>query len=403
MSEDSGSPAKRPKQPLLGPGADGERRPPTAVSDARGRLNAFLDLDVPECMQIVTKGYAIVTVMSPEEADKYASMVWDDLEALGTGIKRDNPSTWKEGWPQTTHGLIQNQGSGLWYSICAARCATEQFFRRFYNGAKVISSWDAFALCKPEYQKYCFSQGPDKDVPEVPEWLHTDQAKSKPDLLHQIQGALALSDLGPGIQRTFLVVPRDGETAQEFRDRFLAAHPPPKEKAPKGKFDAEREEWIKHTAAEKQWLVDNGKIILPEVKKGQMLLWASGMPHASLADEMPEGMTERHCRLSIFVSMIPRELLCQAEIHYRRKLLEKGVTSGHRVCEPGMRAGTYKQCVFDLMGWSRGKPLPNYKLDMIQTGFDRYFNLMRSDPRVDEIAPSAVHRATARICGGYHV
>ena len=106
MSEDSASPAKRPRQPLLGPGADGERRPPTAVSDARGRLNAFLDLDVPECVQIVTKGYAVVTIMSPEEADKYVSMVWDDLEALGTGIKRDDPSTWKEGWPQTTHGAL---------------------------------------------------------------------------------------------------------------------------------------------------------------------------------------------------------------------------------------------------------------------------------------------------------
>jgi hypothetical protein len=426
MSEDMGSPQKRQKQNALCIGADRERRPPTEISDARGRLNAYLDPEKRECNELVNRGYTVVTIMSAEEADRHASLVWGDLEALDTGIKRDDPTTWKDGWPQTSHGalllkmllqlhapptpptleppgLIQNQGSGLWYSICAARCTTEPFFRRFFNGSKVISSWDAFALCKPDYQKYCYSQGPDKAVPEVAGWLHTDQAKAKSDLLHHVQGALALTDLVPGIQRTQLVVPRNGETAQQFRDRFLSKFPPPKEKPQKGKYDAEREEWIKHTTEEKQWLVDNGQVVMPVVKKGQMLLWASGIPHASLVDEMPEGMDKRHPRISVFISMVPRELLSQNEIHFRRKLLDKGVTSGHRVCEVGAREGSFRQCVFGRSGQTYGAKLPEYKLDIVQTDFSRYYKMQRSDPRVDEISPSAVHRATARICGGYHV
>ena len=393
------SPAKRPKRSEYAAGADDMQM---ASSDARGRLRPHLNADLRACKEIAERGYTVVTVMPPEQADTYTSMVWDDLEALSTGINRNDPSTWNVGFPQQTHGLVQNQGSGLWLSVCAARSATEAFFQRFYNCTSVLSSWDAFALCKPSYQNYCHSKGPDKHVPEVAEWLHTDQARGKPDLLHHIQGALALTDLVPGIQRTQLVGPCDGETAQQFRDRFLAAFPPPKEEPTKG-FDAEREEWIKHTPEEKQWLVNNGRVVLPVVKKGQMLLWASGIPHASWVDEMPYGMKERHPRLSVFISMIPSELLGRNEIHFRRKLLDKGVTSGHRVCEKGKKDGTYRQCVFGRTGRSYGKNLPDYKLGMVQADFNRYDKLTRGDARVDELAPSAVHRATARICGGYDV
>lgn len=101
-----GSPQKRQKQHALCIGADRERRPPTEISDARGRLNAYLDPEKRECNDLVNRGYTVVTIMSAEEADRYASLVWGDLEALDTGIKRDDPTTWKDGWPQTSHGAL---------------------------------------------------------------------------------------------------------------------------------------------------------------------------------------------------------------------------------------------------------------------------------------------------------
>ena len=56
-------------------------------------------------------------------------------------------------------------------------------------------------------------------------WLHRDQAWKKTALCDHIQGALALSDLGPAELRTQIIVPQEGESAQSFNDRFLDAFP----------------------------------------------------------------------------------------------------------------------------------------------------------------------------------
>ena len=52
---------------------------------------------------LVTKGYAVVDCISPEQADRLYDHLWDDIKSLNTGVDRSDPSTWKDGWMQTTH------------------------------------------------------------------------------------------------------------------------------------------------------------------------------------------------------------------------------------------------------------------------------------------------------------
>ena len=357
---------------------------------ARGRLVPLLAPDSPAARDLQVQGWAIVRACSEERAAALLGKVWDDLEGLGTGIRRDDMTTWHgERWPQTTHGLIQNQGSGLWRGVCEARLETVPVWEALFRGAPCIGSFDAFSFGKPTYQAYAAKHGREPEVPEVANWLHTDQARGKPDLLHHIQGALALTPLGPAELRTQLVAPRDGETAQAFRDRFLAAFPACKKRKRDG--DAERAEWIAHTVEEKSWLVANGTVVAPTLAPGEMLLWASGMPHASVAGPLPPGQAAYRPRVSVFVSALPRALLSEAEMVFRRELLEKGRTSGHRVAEPGSRAGQFRQCLFAKEGRTFGKALPEFDLSRALHGF------AAADPATDPVLAG-----TARFCGGYH-
>ena len=160
-------PVSRPLPPAQAP----------TMAKAVGRLLNFMDPKHEAYDSLVTKGYAVVDCIPAEQADRLYHKLWDDIESLKTGVDRNNPSTWKDGWMQTTHGLVQNQGSGLWPSVCEARAAVEEFWMGLYGGRRVMCSWDAFSLVKPDYQNYCFKSGYDKKVPKWASWLHTGDSE----------------------------------------------------------------------------------------------------------------------------------------------------------------------------------------------------------------------------------
>lgn len=355
----------------------------------RGRLNKFLNPQCDASLSLRSKGYAIVRVCTPERAERLQMGVWTDLESLGTGIDRNDPSSWTNAnWPQTTHGLLQNQGWGLMPGTCKARLKTWRVWNTLF-GERTISSFDAVSVARPASQertmraemKHMLESG---EETLLSSWLHTDQAKGKPQCMEHVQGAFALTDLGAAEQRTQLVVPRD-ETIQSFRDRFLAAFPPPS--APMKGFDAEREEWIKHTPEERRWLLDNGEVITPTLQAGEMLLWDSGVPHASMPGPLTEG--GRRTRMSVFVSSLPLSLIDSADLKVRREMLESGDTSGHRVTSKGKR--TYRQCKFSKVGRTYGKEVRAYDTSGVLSGFKRAV----------ESGEDSTTAKIARMCGGY--
>jgi hypothetical protein len=219
-------------------------------------------------------------------------------------------------------------------------------------------------------------------------WLHTDQTKLKSKCLHHIQGGLALTKLGPAEQRTQLVVP-EGETMQSFRDRFLKAFPPIAD----GDATAE---WVRHTSEERKWLLENGRVVAPTLEPGEMILWDSGMPHASIPGLLAEGQATRGVRMSAFVSMHPIDLLQDADLAVRRAMLDKGNTSGHRVTAEGKHK-PFLECKFPFMGRTYGKEMPAFKTDRRLGGFKRTYEAYAAD----EPPECEVTRKTAELCGGY--
>jgi hypothetical protein len=345
-----------------------------------GRLFNYTTLKSFHAAKLAEEGYTIVKLMTTDEAKKFEDMIWQDLEGLGTGIKRGDPSTWNnKNWPQTTHGLIQNQQAGKWEGVCTARMETVPFWTSFFGGEQPLLSFDAISVARPSYQKYAYKKGITPEVPGVSGWLHMDQSKNNPACAYNYQGALAITDLGQAELKTQLIIPKEGETIQSFRERFLAAFPPTAED--------EGRDWVPHTVAEKRWLAENGRVISPNVPAGSMLIWDSGVSHASVSGTLPDGQDERRIRISCFVSAIPKCIVGQDELKVRQQLLRTHKTSTHGVTKRGKR-GTFLPNSFQNSGRTYGAALPNYSNKRVIEHTD--------DPNQDTI-PSKM----AKFCGGF--
>ena len=343
---------------------------------SRGRLAKYLDPEHYATKWLHKRGVAIVRVCSEEDAAVLREALWDDLEALGTGIDRNNPKTWSnKNWAQTTHGLLQNQNFGLRLAVCMARLKCVKAFKELFLNALLNSSFDAVGVARPECQERAYKNEVNlnkryDEAELVSSWLHIDQANGKRDCLLHIQGAFALTELGEAEQRTQFVIPKEGEKVQQFRDRFLDAFPVPEDEPKKKGFDPEREEWISFkldnniqktdpiVVAKRKWLIENGKVYTPTLKAGEMVLWDSGVPHASIPGPRAMGQ-ERGMRMSVFVSMLPADLVSDDERKKRDEMLDKLFTSGHRVTTYG-KSGKVLACKFNETGRAYGKELPTF-------------------------------------------
>ena len=367
------------------------------LREPRGRLVNLVNPDHPATHSLKTFGYAIVDICTPERAAELCNESWLDLEGLGTAISRELPSTWmNDRWPQQTHGLLQNQQFGLRLGTCLARLETRSFWEALFNGKRCISSFDATSVARPDSQERTYKselKSMEKNGESVllASWLHTDQAKFRTECLRHIQMAFALVDLGEGEQRTQVVIPKEGETLQSLRDRFLEEFPPVA--VEKGRFDPERSEWVKHTVEERKWLIENARVITPTLKAGQAILWDSGAAHASIPGALPDGKKTRNMRMSVFVSALPIELVDKADIEVRQQMLENGDTSGHRVTTNGKTAKKpFIQCKFPKIGQTFGAELPDFCNNRVVSGFKRAYENGEED---------SVAYKIAEFCGGY--
>ena len=386
------------------------------TTKSRGRLAEYLDPEHPATQSLHKSGVAIVQVCSEAEAAELRDALWDDLEALGTGILRDDPKTWHgRNWMQTTHGLLQNQNFGLRLAVCMARLKCLPAFKSLFLNALVNSSFDAIGVARPDCQDRAYKKevrlnqlyGEGDEL--VSSWLHIDQSNTKPDCLIHIQGAFALTELGEAEQRTQFIIPKPDseETVQEFRDRFLRTFDPRKEPKTSGS-DPERDEWISFAlkdkvadtdplvVAKRKWLIENGYVHTPTLKAGEMVLWDSGVPHASIPGPCTQPGQKRGIRMSTFVSMLPSALVSDEERKVRDEMLEKLDTSGHRVTALGKK-GKVLKCKFAETGRTYGKELPEFNKQRVVRASKRALEELKDDE--DDTTDSVAHR-TQRLCAG---
>ena len=122
-----------------------------------------------------------------------------------------------------------------------------------------------------------------------------------------------------------------------------------------------------------------------------MILWDSGIPHASVPGALPDGQKERRVRMSTFVSAHPIELIDSADVAVRKGMLEKGVTSGHRVTAEGTNK-PYLECKFADTGRTYGNAVPDFSMGRKVSGFKRAFESGDTESTAYKIA---------KMCGGY--
>lgn len=387
------------------------RQYPTGETDARGRLIEHLDLRLPWVQHLLQTGYAVVDCIDPERAEFHNRQIWGDMVSMGTGIEFENPATLKNPhFPGAPRGLLQTLGAALWPSVSDARNDTETTFKAMFNGSDVLLSWDALAFAAPKVSRKRAREGTDRDVPELANWLHTDERRSRRDLCHWIQGCLALEDLGPAELRTQVVAAPDGMTAQEFTDTFCDLFPSPTANyagTKSARRVTQEQGWCDHSKEEKQWLAANGNPVAPIVKRGQLFLWCSKMPHANLAFPLPDGQDEYRTRVAVLVNAIPRQVAYPGEVEKRREMLEKKRTSGHMVVSEGVRKGTLKQQLFAVAPHFPGGPSPASfdvtKADLpTMSNFEQYAKPREqwTDPPIGSTL-GRIHARTARLCGGY--
>ncbi|MDA7727004.1 phytanoyl-CoA dioxygenase family protein [Pseudomonadales bacterium] len=119
-------------------------------------------------------GYVVIaSALTNDEAATAVSKLWDYLEALGTGINRNDPNTWdNERWPTAVHGgILPGHGIGQcdaqWYIRDVPN--VRQSFAAVWDTEELLVSFDGVSLWRP------WSFNPEWKTGLGGSWLHIDQ------------------------------------------------------------------------------------------------------------------------------------------------------------------------------------------------------------------------------------
>ena len=137
-----------------------------------------------------TQGYAVVpNVLSLAECDDIIDKAWEWLAAFGTGIHRNEPSTWaNDRWPMNFNGIIQRYRIGHAPFIWQVRTNPNVIgvFKEIWGTGELLTSFDAMCVLRPAEMI--------SDFEYSPSWFHTDQSPKK-NGFHCVQGILNMEEV----------------------------------------------------------------------------------------------------------------------------------------------------------------------------------------------------------------
>lgn len=195
-------------------------RQPTEAFTASITLRYSDVLQSPELLRdlLTDKGVAVVLgVLSPTETEEALSLVWDYMESLGTGIKRDDFATHgNDRWlPTFSNGILSHpdghagQSTALWYA--RGHEGVQTCFRALHDEqGKLITSFDTMGLYRnPDYDaKYATG----KDL-----WYHVDQNNTQlKDPNYSTQGLVNLLDTTAATEGGLVVLPESHKLFSEY-------------------------------------------------------------------------------------------------------------------------------------------------------------------------------------------
>jgi hypothetical protein len=162
---------------------------------------------IQAAVDLQERGWTVVEgVLSKADCDEYIHGLWDFLEGLGTGVKRDDPATWgPEHFPPTYRGILNTLEVGHHAFVWKVRKNPRlvKVFERLWGTNELLTSFDAINIL-----------GPHNEAP-APGWLHVDQKPTTPHLAC-IQGIMNLTQVGPDITGTLMVKDKSYKAHQDF-------------------------------------------------------------------------------------------------------------------------------------------------------------------------------------------
>lgn len=278
-------------------------------------------------------GYCVIpNIFSSDKCDYYISKIWDWLEGLKTGIKRNNPKTWKsKNWPCTIRGIIQHHRVGHAQFIWDIRCEPNiiNIFKEIWGTDKLLVSFDGMCVMKsPELMG--------KASRLETSWFHTDQSPLK-EGLHCVQGFINLEEAGE----------EDG-CLKVYKKSHLYHHALFKHF---GNQD-HKDDWYKLNDDEIKWLDSkNLEPIKVTAGKGSFVLWDSRTFHCNTPPENSREIVRN--RYVVYVCMTPANLANDKDIIKKQKAFKSMRTCSH---------WPHKIKMFSLNPRTYGTELPNYKL-----------------------------------------
>jgi hypothetical protein len=279
-------------------------------SVARGRLANHIS---PEFGELLFRGVLVVS-NAVESPDVYRDEILERIESIGGGS-----------------ALLQTRNAGQWDVSWRLRAKTEPMWRRLYDTDHVMNSFDGLSVVRSEDAERSASQHTPYGEPT---WMHRDQRRSNENLADTIQGYVALTDAREDDYSTVFYVPKVHADAQAMLDAYHARFHRRVSRAGraiKGVYDEDDGNYHEFDEDELQWWRTNAQFYKPILKRGDMLLWCSPIPHAATAFHIAAPL---NVRVGAFVSMVPASLVDDATRRRRRQLMKTGLTSSHNVFEP---------------------------------------------------------------------
>jgi len=280
-------------------------------------------------------GFAVVrAALDARECAEVVDLLWDWLEALGTGIRRGDPDTWGDDrWPPTIQsgpglstGIIPYFGIGQSRAMWRVRAnaSVRRAFARIYGVEEgdLISSFDGASLFRPG------CQGPGG-------WFHVDQHPVRRPGFECVQGLVNLLPMSPATGGNVLVPGSHADfegLARRYPDELAEV----------------REDEDFFGVPEGDPLFGRAAV-MAHLAVGDLLIWdsrtlhcnRSGLPEPTLLCEdpalgsraTPRQLPAASCRLlraAAFVCMVPWSRASRSVLGQRRLAVQEGLTTAHR-------------------------------------------------------------------------
>lgn len=263
-----------------------------------------------------TKGFQVIN-NAIENPDQVRANIETDIENL------------KKYHANVDLRLLQQFGAGQWESMWNCRIKTIPVWSSLLNTNNLVSSWDGLSVVNSHEQLYTLDH-----LNEFcePDWLHRDQRLSNSNLADTIQGFLSLSDNEDDTYSTIFYVPKHTsaqEMIDKFHDKFYNRYSKYGRKICNSYID---DDYYVFSEIELQWLREHCDLVKPILKKGDLLLWCSSMPHAAACSKNCTVNTAG--RFGVYIAMFPKELISMEHLQERKKLSKKFLTSSHNVLYP---------------------------------------------------------------------